>query len=102
MTGEAWASWIAVKILSEAFLRKQSNEPFALLDYIRGSEFDGHKGWPLTFRPADHLLRQPIYMVSAARAKPVGELPSGGRSETESAETILDRVLPPNSKAICR
>jgi len=102
MTSEAWAAWVAVKILSEASLRKQSVEPFLILDYITKSEFDGHKGWPLTFRAEDHFLRQPIYMVSAgADSKVAEELPRGSRSETQSASQVLDAILPPHVDAAC-
>ena len=102
MSSAAWASWVAIKILSEASLRTQSVEPFLLLDYIRKSEFDGHKGWPLTFRSEDHVLRQPFYVISpGASSKVRAELPSGGRSETESAAQVLDRILPPHADPRC-
>jgi hypothetical protein len=101
MTGEAWAMWAAVKIVSEASLRTRSVEPFIILDYIKKSEFDGHKGWPLTFRAADHLLRQPIYIVVPPDLRVRDELPGGGRSETESAAEILDSILPASPGASC-
>jgi hypothetical protein len=101
MNSEAWAAWFAVKILSEAALRTRSNEPFVILNYIRKSEFDGHKGWPLTFRPEDHLLRQPLYIVSDVDSKVREELPNGGRSQTRSAAQVLDGVLPPRAGALC-
>ena len=94
MTGAAWASWAAVKIIAEASLRTSSVEPFTLLAYLKKSEFDGHKGWPLTFRKADHLLRQPIYIVSESDSKLLQELPAGARAETESAASVLDALLP--------
>lgn len=102
MTSAAWAAWVAVKILSEASLRKQSVEPFLILDYITTSEFDGHKGWPLTFRAEDHFLRQPIYMVSAGNdSKVTEELPRGSRSETQSASQVLDAILPAHPNPAC-
>jgi hypothetical protein len=66
MDGNAWAGWAAVKIAAEAALRTGSNDPVKLLGFLESptSQFDGHKGWPLTFRIADHQLRQPLYVVS--------------------------------------
>ncbi len=65
MDGNAWAGWAAVKIAADAALRAQSAAPARLLAYLESpsTEFDGHKGWPLTFRLADHQLRQPLYIV---------------------------------------
>lgn len=65
MDGAAWAGWAAVKIVAEAALRAGSAEPTRLRGYLEapGTQFDGHKGWPLSFRAADHQLRQPLYIV---------------------------------------
>jgi ABC-type branched-subunit amino acid transport system substrate-binding protein len=67
MDGRAWAGWAAVKIAADAALRTTSVQPARLLAYLESptTEFDGHKGWQLTFRSADHQLRQPLYMVVA-------------------------------------
>lgn len=63
MDSLAWASWMAVKISAELALRATP------LERLR---FDGHKGEPLWFRPEDHVLRQPLYVV--AGGKVVAEL----------------------------
>jgi hypothetical protein len=65
MDGRAWAGWAAVKIGSEAALRARSTAVERILAYLEQptSRFDGHKGWQLGFRPADHQLRQPLYIV---------------------------------------
>jgi ABC-type branched-subunit amino acid transport system substrate-binding protein len=65
MDGSAWAGWAAVKIAAESALRARSTEPARLRAYLEAptTQFDGHKGWPLSFRPLDHQLRQPLYMV---------------------------------------
>jgi ABC-type branched-subunit amino acid transport system substrate-binding protein len=70
MDGGAWAGWAAVKVGAEAALRAHSGTPARLLSYLESPEtqFDGHKGWPLTFRLSDHQLRQPLYMVLAPAA----------------------------------
>lgn len=54
----AWASWLAVKIAAEMALRSTP------LERLR---FDGHKGEPLWFRPEDHGLQQPLYVVAGGK-----------------------------------
>lgn len=63
MDSLAWASWMAVMVAAEMALRS------APLERMR---FDGHKGERLWFRPEDHGLRQPLYVV--AGDKVVGEV----------------------------
>src|SRR2546423_5858862 len=73
MDGGAWAGWFAVKLISESALRARSVEPTKLLAYLEmpSTSFDGHKGWPLSFRRADHQLREPLYIMLGA-ASPAG------------------------------
>jgi hypothetical protein len=61
MTSEAWAGWMAVKIIWESSLRTR-DEPAGLRDAIARGGFDGHKGRALRFG-ADHVLRQPLVVV---------------------------------------
>jgi ABC-type branched-subunit amino acid transport system substrate-binding protein len=70
MDGGAWAGWAAVKFGAEAALRARSASPGQVLAYLESpaTQFDGHKGWPLTFRLSDHQLRQPLYIVAAPSA----------------------------------
>lgn len=70
MDGPAWAGWAAIKIVSEAALRAGSADPTRIIAYLEAptTQFDGHKGWPLSFRLADHQLRQPLYIVVPASA----------------------------------
>jgi ABC-type branched-subunit amino acid transport system substrate-binding protein len=70
MNGGAGAGWAAVKFGAEAALRARSASPAQLLTYLEAptTQFDGHKGWPLTFRLGDHQLRQPLYVVAAPSA----------------------------------
>ncbi|MFL6292513.1 MAG: ABC transporter substrate-binding protein [Thermoanaerobaculia bacterium] len=65
MDSLAWASWLAVMIAAEMALRATP------LERLR---FDGHKGERLSFRPEDHGLRQPLYVVAAGKV--VGEVSS--------------------------
>lgn len=67
MDSTAWALWFATKAATEAFLRIDSESMKDLADRLRApnSRFDGHKGRPLSFRPWDHQLRQPLYIFRA-------------------------------------
>lgn len=100
MDGSAWAGWVAVKIAAEAALRAKSPRPAALLAYFESpsTSFDGHKGWPLSFRSSDHQLRQPLY-VGVASAKPgesTRDVPalSTLASSGANANQLLDALMP--------
>jgi ABC-type branched-subunit amino acid transport system substrate-binding protein len=110
MDGSAWAGWVAVKIASEAALRVRSSEPAKLLTYLEAptTQFDGHKGWPLSFRAGDHQLRQPLYVVvhraqgvsgpASQALRDVPELRSissapDGANEGRRASEALDRLI---------
>ncbi|MFL5483027.1 MAG: ABC transporter substrate-binding protein [Gemmatimonadaceae bacterium] len=107
MDGSAWAGWIAVKIAAEAALRARSARPADLLAYLEASStsFDGHKGWPLSFRSVDHQLRQPLYVVARL---PRGSLPriqetpqlSALGAAGATANQLLDQLMPQASS--CR
>lgn len=105
MDGPAWAGWAAVKIVSEAALRAGSSDPTRIIAYLETptTQFDGHKGWPLSFRLADHQLRQPLYIVvptsaAAAATSPrivdVPDLRSVSTAGADDRATInaLDRL----------
>jgi ABC-type branched-subunit amino acid transport system substrate-binding protein len=106
MNGSAWAGWIAVKVVAEAALRTRSTSPAALLAYMEAptTQFDGHKGWPLTFRGSDHQLRQPLYIANrveggAYRFRDVPELRADsstytvGNTGTRATDRLLDRLI---------
>jgi len=67
MNSAAWAGWFAVKVAWEASQRVRSIEARAIAEYLErdGTQFDGQKGVPLSFRRWDHQLRQPLYVASA-------------------------------------
>ncbi|HEU4882225.1 MAG TPA: ABC transporter substrate-binding protein [Longimicrobium sp.] len=105
MDGAAWAGWMAVKALWEASLRARSTDGAALRAYLErdATQFDGHKGWPLSFRAWDHQLRQPLYLVAPAEnggTRLVGEVPAG-RGEAPSRE-MLDQLGADASASTCR
>ncbi|HEY4734144.1 MAG TPA: ABC transporter substrate-binding protein [Gemmatimonadaceae bacterium] len=107
MDGSAWAGWAAVKIISESFLRAQSSDAWKLIAYLQspGTSFDGHKGWPLSFRTADHQLRQPLYVATrdspGARVETIRDVPELRGSGSAGAvgggaqlNAVLDRITP--------
>jgi len=81
MDGAAWCGWFAIKVLVESALRMNENSGAALREHLLQSrtEFDGHKGAPLSFRSWDHQLRQPLYAVSTG--KPPRDIPDLSRGE---------------------
>ena len=64
MHQEAWAGWFAIKAVAELALRgTATGDPAHRLLALR---FDGHKGAPLRFDPADYHLIQPLYVADAS------------------------------------
>jgi hypothetical protein len=93
MSSPAWAGWMAVKIIWEAFLRSPLKTPAALSSFLAAdtTAFDGHKGVPLSFRRWDHQLRQPLYVF--APGSDLTEVPvatSRGMSMRDQLDTIGD------------
>ncbi|HEX6749799.1 MAG TPA: ABC transporter substrate-binding protein [Longimicrobium sp.] len=103
MDSQGWAGWFAVKMLWESALRARSAEPAALLRYLESdaAQFDGHKGRPLSFRPWDHQLRQPLYVAAPSADAPV-EVPRAQPGADESSREVLDRLGTPREKSECR
>jgi len=60
-----WTSYSAVKMYFEAAVAAGSTEPDAIISYLESPEavFDVLKGPGTSFRPWDHQLRQPLYVV---------------------------------------
>lgn len=102
MNGPGWAGWMAVKILAEAALRARTTQAGELARFLEtdAAQFDGHKGYKLTFRTWDHQLRQPLYLVRLrAEARDggdvfdaVAELPRGDPATGQTPAEFLDRL----------
>lgn len=62
-----FAAWAAVRGLTQSVLRSRSTEYQPVLDYLLGERLnlDGSKGYPMSVRPWDHQLRQPILLATA-------------------------------------
>ena len=96
MDSDAWAAWMAVKIAAETFFRAKSATPSVLGEHLArpAARFDGHKGRPLSFRPWDHQLRQPLYVMppsSGDEVDAIVEVPRRSPGEGTVAEQ-LDRL----------
>ncbi|HVX38706.1 MAG TPA: hypothetical protein VHB25_03950 [Gemmatimonadaceae bacterium] len=101
MTAAAWTNWFAVKALWESTLRVQSAKARALADHLAAdaTQFDGHKGRPLSFRSWDHQLRQPVYVRVAAGRPPLEEPVQG---PDEDARASLDKIGAESKLEECR
>lgn len=65
MTARDYAGWLAVRAIGEAATRTRQTATERIGAYLRGGEFAlaGYKGAPLSFRPWDGQLRQPVLLV---------------------------------------
>lgn len=105
MDGPAWAGWMAVKLLWEASLRARTVEPAALRAHLErpGTQWDGHKGWPLSFRRWDRQLRQPLYLVAAPEGggRVLADVPARPAEGGASFQELLDRLGADASAGSC-
>ncbi|MEX8519173.1 MAG: branched-chain amino acid ABC transporter substrate-binding protein [Leptothrix sp. (in: b-proteobacteria)] len=62
MTAHDWAAWMAGKALIAAATEVPKGPPAALAKGLSELEFDGSKGVPMSFRPWDGQLRQPLLL----------------------------------------
>lgn len=108
----AWAGYTAMKAVWEAVLRGGRVDTAGLVSYFeKGRGVDAHKGQPLTFRPWDHQLRQPLMVVRsqvpAADAKRwdifdlLGEVPLRG-TPGENRAAVLDTLGLSAAESTCR
>jgi ABC-type branched-subunit amino acid transport system substrate-binding protein len=69
MDPPAWAAYQSVKILSEAIPAVDTLSSVKLAEYLESSRarFDIQKGVRASFRPLDHQLDQPLYLVKGNR-----------------------------------
>ena len=62
MTAQDWSSWMAGKALVAAAVAAPKGPNTAFQQALAGGEIDGSKGVPLSFRPWDGQLRQPVLL----------------------------------------
>jgi ABC-type branched-subunit amino acid transport system substrate-binding protein len=104
MTDEAWTGWLAVKILWESSLRARTADPVGVAAMLTrdSARFDGHKGRALSFRPWDHQLRQPVYVVTGGSgALRTIEVPTASNANASST-TVLDELGASSERTACR
>ncbi|MBV9758010.1 MAG: ABC transporter substrate-binding protein [Alphaproteobacteria bacterium] len=65
MTPRDYGGWLAVRAFGEAATRANSTDPAKVAAFLHGKDFElaGYKGPPLTFRPWDGQLRQPVLLA---------------------------------------
>lgn len=66
MEEEDYAAYLAVRAIGEASVRTKSNQVQAIKDYMLSDAFalQGYKGKPMSFRPWDGQLRQPVLLAA--------------------------------------
>ena len=97
MEEQDYAAYLAVRAIGEAAVRTKSVQIDKIKNYLLGSEFalQGYKGKPLSFRPWNGQLRQPV-LLAAARSlvsvapiegflHPLTELDTLGYDQSESS-----------------
>ncbi len=62
MGNKDWAAWAAVRAIVESRARAGAFDFASISAYLKGPDMilDGYKGTPMSFRPWDNQLRQPI------------------------------------------
>ncbi|MFG6447054.1 branched-chain amino acid ABC transporter substrate-binding protein [Roseateles sp. BYS180W] len=67
MSGQDWAAWVGVKAVVSAWVAAPEATPVQLSQRLRagGVPIDGFKGLPLSVRPWDGQLRQPVLLGHA-------------------------------------
>jgi ABC transporter substrate binding protein (PQQ-dependent alcohol dehydrogenase system) len=63
MTAHDWASWMAGKAITSAATEVPKGPAAAFAKALGELEFDGSKGTPMSFRPWDGQLRQPMLLT---------------------------------------
>ena len=66
MDGADWASWVAVRTITQGVLRSQSVEYDSVREFILGDRLnvDGAKAFPMSVRPWDNQMRQAIALAT--------------------------------------
>ncbi len=103
MTELGWSAWAALKLIGEAVVRGQAHDAAGLMAFVESSPpFDGHKGFPLTFRRWDQQLRQPLCLMGTGAS---ADRTDGGGSLTLRGSVPgrdLDSIGTPAKESRCR
>lgn len=84
-----WAAWLAVRALDDAVRGSHAGDTAAVDKYLLSPamNIDGAKGPPLSFRPWDHQLRQPILLATADAVIAAAPMP-GFLHQTNVLDTL--------------
>jgi branched-chain amino acid transport system substrate-binding protein len=61
---QAWGDYTSIKALAQAIKQAGTTEAKKVIEALEKIKFDGGKGRELYYRPYDHQLIQPMYVVS--------------------------------------
>lgn len=93
MDAQDWATWAAVKAVVQASLRVRSGDFEKLKSYLLSERMtlDGYKGNPMSVRPWDQQLRQPMLLATANAVIARAPIP-GFLHQTNELDTLgMDR-----------
>ncbi|WP_208103541.1 ABC transporter substrate-binding protein [Rubellimicrobium sp. CFH 75288] len=106
MREEDHLAWLALRAVGEAVVRTNSADPAAIRAYLLGDAFNlaAFKGQPLTFRPWNGQLRQPILLTDGRITvsvspqdgflHPLSPLDTLGPDRPESACSAFEETAP--------
>jgi ABC transporter substrate binding protein (PQQ-dependent alcohol dehydrogenase system) len=100
MDSPAWAGWFAVKIVWESMLRATGADRLRDTLASTKTQFDGHKGAPLSFRAWDHQLRQPLYATGSGADGRPREIPD--ITASVPVRDLLDTIGDVAGRNACR
>lgn len=99
MTPQDFAAWLAVRSLGEAAARTGSVSQSKMIDYMLSEEFElaGYLGLPVSYRPWNHQMRQPILVTGPRMVASVS--PQEGYLHPHS---LLDTLGADEGESACR
>jgi len=88
-----YGAYLAVRAIGEAAVRTQSNQMQTLKDYLMSDQFalQGYKGKPLSFRPWNGQLRQPVLLAASRSLVAVAPIDGFLHPQTELDTLGYDR-----------
>lgn len=103
MEPPAWAAYQAVRMVFDAAIGAGRVDGAGLVEHLAAQQgvFDVHKGIGVSFRPWDHQLRQPLYLVEVGKA-PGGAAGLAGKVGVATLVGELPEIYHPGTDPIER